>query len=54
VAQPVAFDFQLYPGLRVHPKTGALVRATLELIADPDHSFHVPARTGRSDEDDWG
>ena len=25
-------------------------RATLELIADADHSFHVPARTGRSRE----
>jgi hypothetical protein len=23
--------------------------ATLELIADADHSFHVPARTGRKD-----
>jgi len=26
-------------------------RATLVRIADGDHSFHVPARTGRSDED---
>src|SRR5436309_16019979 len=26
-------------------------RATLELIADADHSFHVPARTGRSNEE---
>src|SRR6476660_2235091 len=26
-------------------------RATLVQIADGDHSFHVPARTGRSDED---
>jgi uncharacterized protein len=26
-------------------------RATLELIADADHSFHVPARTGRRDPD---
>ena len=25
-------------------------RATLELIEDGDHSFHVPARTGRKDE----
>ena len=25
-------------------------RATLELIADADHSFHVPAKTGRKDE----
>lgn len=25
-------------------------RATLELFADADHSFHVPARTGRTDE----
>jgi predicted alpha/beta-hydrolase family hydrolase len=24
-------------------------RATLELVADADHSFHVPARTGRTD-----
>ncbi|MGZ6014953.1 MAG: alpha/beta hydrolase family protein, partial [Phenylobacterium sp.] len=26
-------------------------RATLELAADADHSFHVPARTGRKDAD---
>ena len=26
-------------------------RATLELFADADHSFHVPARTGRKDAD---
>ena len=24
-------------------------RATLKLFADADHSFHVPARTGRTD-----
>jgi alpha-beta hydrolase superfamily lysophospholipase len=24
-------------------------RATLELIPDADHSFHVPAKTGRKD-----
>jgi predicted alpha/beta-hydrolase family hydrolase len=24
-------------------------RATLRLFADADHSFHVPARTGRTD-----
>lgn len=24
-------------------------RATLKLVADADHSFHVPARSGRSD-----
>jgi len=24
-------------------------RATLKLLADADHSFHVPARTGRND-----
>jgi hypothetical protein len=24
-------------------------RATLKLFADADHSFHVPARTGRKD-----
>jgi predicted alpha/beta-hydrolase family hydrolase len=26
-------------------------RATLELFADADHSFHVPARSGRKDAD---
>ena len=26
-------------------------RATLELFDDADHSFHVPARTGRKDAD---
>jgi len=26
-------------------------RATLDLIADADHAFHVPARTGRKDSD---
>ena len=26
-------------------------RATLKLVADADHSFHVPARTGRKDSD---
>ena len=26
-------------------------RATLDLIADADHAFHVPARTGRKDPD---
>ncbi|MFP5406214.1 MAG: alpha/beta family hydrolase [Gammaproteobacteria bacterium] len=26
-------------------------RATLQLVADADHSFHVPARTGRKDEE---
>lgn len=26
-------------------------RASLELLADADHSFHVPARSGRSDQD---
>jgi predicted alpha/beta-hydrolase family hydrolase len=26
-------------------------RATLRLFADADHSFHVPARTGRTDKD---
>jgi hypothetical protein len=24
-------------------------RATLELVAEADHSFHVPARSGRKD-----
>ena len=32
----------------VLPK-GSLERATLQLIADADHSFHVPAKTGRKD-----
>nr|WP_293682245.1 alpha/beta family hydrolase [uncultured Phenylobacterium sp.] len=27
-------------------------RATLYLIADADHAFHVPARTGRKDADE--
>jgi predicted alpha/beta-hydrolase family hydrolase len=26
-------------------------RATLELLPDADHSFHVPVRSGRSDQD---
>ena len=26
-------------------------RATLKLIPDADHSFHVPARSGRKDAD---
>ena len=26
-------------------------RATCKLFADADHSFHVPARTGRKDAD---
>jgi len=26
-------------------------RATLKLFEDADHSFHVPARTGRRDDD---
>ena len=26
-------------------------RATLKLISDADHSFHVPARSGRKDAD---
>jgi len=28
---------------------GLAGRATLDLIADADHAFHVPARTGRKD-----
>jgi uncharacterized protein len=28
-------------------------RATLELFEDADHSFHVPARTGRKDSQVW-
>jgi predicted alpha/beta-hydrolase family hydrolase len=31
--------------------TGLGPRATLQLIPDADHSFHVPARTGRKDAD---
>ena len=26
-------------------------RATLKLLSDADHSFHVPARSGRKDEE---
>jgi hypothetical protein len=26
-------------------------RASLEIVDDADHSFHVPARTGRKDSD---
>jgi uncharacterized protein len=29
-------------------------RATLKLFADADHSFHVPARTGRKDAQVFG
>jgi predicted alpha/beta-hydrolase family hydrolase len=32
--------------------TGIGKRATLYLIADADHAFHVPARTGRKDADE--
>jgi predicted alpha/beta-hydrolase family hydrolase len=36
----------------LNPLLGQLgARATLELLADADHSFHVPARTGRKDAD---
>lgn len=36
----------------VQNTTGALgARATLHLVPDADHSFHVPARTGRNDAD---
>ena len=43
-------DFASLPLLR--PLIERLgTRATLELIADADHSFHVPARTGRNDEE---
>jgi uncharacterized protein len=35
---------------RIEPVCQALgVRATLTLFADADHSFHVPARSGRKD-----
>jgi uncharacterized protein len=34
----------------IEPLCGALgVRATLRLVPDADHSFHVPARSGRTD-----
>src|SRR5689334_10315112 len=33
----------------LQPVCKALPRATLTLFADADHSFHVPARTGRKD-----
>jgi len=29
-------------------------RATLEIFEDADHSFHVPAKTGRKDADVLG
>jgi predicted alpha/beta-hydrolase family hydrolase len=36
----------------LHPMVGRLgKRATLKLIPDADHSFHVPAKTGRKDAD---
>jgi uncharacterized protein len=36
----------------IEPLCAALgERATLRLFADADHSFHVPARTGRKDRD---
>jgi predicted alpha/beta-hydrolase family hydrolase len=35
---------------QLEPVCNALgARATLQLFADADHSFHVPARSGRSD-----
>jgi len=37
---------------QIEPLCGALgARATLKLFEDADHSFHVPARTGRKDAD---
>ena len=33
----------------LEPLAGRLKGATLKLFADADHSFHVPARTGRKD-----
>ena len=36
----------------IEPVCAALgARATLQLFADADHSFHVPARSGRRDAD---
>ena len=34
---------------QLQPVCQALSRATLKLFDDADHSFHVPARTGRKD-----
>jgi len=34
---------------QLQPVCRALSRATLKLFDDADHSFHVPARTGRKD-----
>jgi len=34
---------------QLQPVCQALSRATLKLLDDADHSFHVPARTGRKD-----
>jgi predicted alpha/beta-hydrolase family hydrolase len=39
------------PGLLRKTVSGLGGRAELELIADADHGFHVPARTGRKDPD---
>ena len=37
---------------QIEPVCKALgARATLEIFSDADHSFHVPARTGRKDKD---
>jgi predicted alpha/beta-hydrolase family hydrolase len=33
----------------IEPLIASLRRATLHLVADADHSFHVPARSGRND-----
>jgi uncharacterized protein len=38
-------------GLLQETVAGLGDRATLDLIADADHAFHVPARTGRKDPD---
>ena len=36
----------------IEPLCGSLgERSTLQLFADADHSFHVPARSGRTDAD---
>jgi predicted alpha/beta-hydrolase family hydrolase len=54
VAVPMLFvqgdkDALADPGLLRGVIAGLGARATLQLIEDADHSFHVPAKTGRKD-----
>ena len=51
---PLLFLQGTHDALAEYPRMQALVqrlgeRATLHLVADADHSFHVPARSGRRD-----